>query len=146
MNSAEQRPLQVIAPRKDKMFQAPAVLGYYPSRSSEAVATSALKIFCRDVSRFTRRWMLRVQQIANEALERGLELYEKRHPGAKGIIQGSVVVLRETAMRAFSPRLAVVSSTRTAPPHTATLTVSPIPAATWVNDETYGLSCGVSTG
>ena len=37
---------------------------------------------------------LRVQQIANEALERGLELYEKRHPGAKGIIQGSVVVLR----------------------------------------------------
>src|SRR4029077_5187040 len=28
------------------------------------------------------------------ALERGLELYEQRHPSAKGIIQGSVVVLR----------------------------------------------------
>jgi len=30
----------------------------------------------------------------NEALEHGLELYEKRHPSAKGLIQGSVVVLR----------------------------------------------------
>jgi penicillin-binding protein 1A len=36
----------------------------------------------------------RVQQIVNEALEYGLDLYEKRHPSAKGIIQGSVVVLK----------------------------------------------------
>jgi penicillin-binding protein 1A len=36
----------------------------------------------------------RVQTIVNEALENGLALYEKRHPRAKGLIQGSVVVLR----------------------------------------------------
>jgi membrane peptidoglycan carboxypeptidase len=36
----------------------------------------------------------RVQHIVNEALEHGLELYEKRHPDAKGLIQGSAVVLR----------------------------------------------------
>ena len=36
----------------------------------------------------------RVQQIANQALERGIELYEQRHPRAKGIIQGSVVVFQ----------------------------------------------------
>ena len=36
----------------------------------------------------------RVQAIVNEALENGLALYEKRHPRAKGLIQGSVVVLR----------------------------------------------------
>ncbi len=36
----------------------------------------------------------RVQTIVNEALESGLALYEKRHPKAKGLIQGSVVVLR----------------------------------------------------
>ena len=36
----------------------------------------------------------RVQTIVNEALESGLALYEKRHPRAKGLIQGSVVVLR----------------------------------------------------
>ena len=36
----------------------------------------------------------RVQQIANEALEHGLLQYERRHPSARGLIQGSVVVLR----------------------------------------------------
>jgi len=36
----------------------------------------------------------RVQVIVNEALENGLALYEKRHPREKGLIQGSVVVLR----------------------------------------------------
>ena len=36
----------------------------------------------------------RVQTIVNEALETGLALYEQRHPRAKGLIQGSAVVLR----------------------------------------------------
>jgi len=36
----------------------------------------------------------RVQTIVNDALEEGLGLYEERHPGAQGVIQGSVVVLR----------------------------------------------------
>jgi penicillin-binding protein 1A len=36
----------------------------------------------------------RVQTIVNEALEHGLALYEKRHPRGAGLIQGSVVVLR----------------------------------------------------
>lgn len=35
----------------------------------------------------------RVQAAVNEALEAGLVAYEQRHPSAKGIIQGSVVVL-----------------------------------------------------
>ena len=37
---------------------------------------------------------VQAQHIVNAALERGLELYEKRHPAAKGLVQGSVVVLR----------------------------------------------------
>jgi penicillin-binding protein 1A len=36
----------------------------------------------------------RLQEIANQALEHGLLPYEKRHPSAAGLIQGSVVVLR----------------------------------------------------
>ena len=36
----------------------------------------------------------RVQTIVNEALENGLALYDERHPRTKGLIQGSVVVLR----------------------------------------------------
>jgi penicillin-binding protein 1A len=35
----------------------------------------------------------RVQRIANAALQHGLEKYELRHPGARGVTQGSVVVL-----------------------------------------------------
>jgi penicillin-binding protein 1A len=37
---------------------------------------------------------LRVQTVVNEALENGLAGYEARHHGSKGLIQGSVVVLR----------------------------------------------------
>lgn len=36
----------------------------------------------------------RVQHVVNDALERGLARYEHRHPAARGVIQGSVVVLR----------------------------------------------------
>ncbi len=36
----------------------------------------------------------RVQEISNQALEHGLMAYEKRHPRAGGLTQGSVVVLR----------------------------------------------------
>jgi penicillin-binding protein 1A len=36
----------------------------------------------------------RIQNLANSALENGLHLYEKRHPRSAGLIQGSVVVLR----------------------------------------------------
>ena len=36
----------------------------------------------------------RVQAIVNDALENGLALYEQRYPAATGVIQGSVVVLR----------------------------------------------------
>jgi penicillin-binding protein 1A len=38
----------------------------------------------------------RVQIVVNEALENGLALYEIRHPATKGLIQGSVVVLRNS--------------------------------------------------
>jgi penicillin-binding protein 1A len=38
----------------------------------------------------------RIQRIANVALENGLKGYEKRHPQSKGLIQGSVVVLRNS--------------------------------------------------
>jgi penicillin-binding protein 1A len=38
----------------------------------------------------------RIQRIANVALENGLKVYEKRHPQTRGLIQGSVVVLRNS--------------------------------------------------
>jgi penicillin-binding protein 1A len=38
----------------------------------------------------------RIQHLADSALENGLHLYEKRHPRSAGLIQGSVVVLRNS--------------------------------------------------
>jgi penicillin-binding protein 1A len=38
----------------------------------------------------------RIQEFANTALENGLNLYERRHPHNGGLIQGSVVVLRNS--------------------------------------------------
>jgi membrane peptidoglycan carboxypeptidase len=38
----------------------------------------------------------RIQRLANSALETGLTLYEKRHPKNTGLIQGSIVVLRNS--------------------------------------------------
>ena len=38
----------------------------------------------------------RIQQIAGAALERQLAAYEKRHPKARGLIQGAVVVLKNS--------------------------------------------------
>ena len=38
----------------------------------------------------------RIQRFANAALENGLKLYERRHPQNKGLIQGSMVVLRNS--------------------------------------------------
>jgi penicillin-binding protein 1A len=38
----------------------------------------------------------RIQRLANAALENGLNLYERRHPQNTGLIQGSVVVLRNS--------------------------------------------------
>jgi penicillin-binding protein 1A len=94
VNSAEQRPIQVIARSKDKMLQAPAVLenvlqelkGRRGARSIEDVMQGRIQVYSTVDAR--------VQQIANQALEHGLELYEKRHAGAKGLIQGAVVVLK----------------------------------------------------
>jgi penicillin-binding protein 1A len=93
LNSAEQRPIRVVARRKDKMLQAPAVLGNVLQelkRRGDLTVEDLLQGRIQVYSTVD----IRVQQIANQALERGLELYEQRHPSAQGLIQGSVVVLR----------------------------------------------------
>jgi len=94
VNLAEQRPIQVIARRKDKMLQAPAVLGTILQELKGRGADLTVENLFRGRIQVYSTVDARVQQIANEALERGLGLYEQRHPSAKGIIQGSVVVLR----------------------------------------------------
>jgi len=93
-NSAEQRPIQVVAPRKDKKLQAPAVLGTILQELKSRGADLGVEDIMQGRIQVHSTVDARVQQIANAALEQGIELYEKRHPNAKGLIQGSIVVLR----------------------------------------------------
>ncbi|MGE5300215.1 MAG: transglycosylase domain-containing protein [Acidobacteriota bacterium] len=91
---AEQRPIQAVARHKDKMLQAAAVVenvlqglkARSPDFSGEDLLQGRIHVYSTVDAR--------VQQIMNEALEHGLELYEKRHPSSKGLIQGSAIVLR----------------------------------------------------
>jgi penicillin-binding protein 1A len=92
MSAAEQRPIGAGAWRKDKM-PAPAVLGTI-LQELKGRGDFRVNDLLQGRIQVYSTVDLRVQKIADEALERGLELYEKRHPSAKGIIQGSVVVLR----------------------------------------------------
>ena len=94
VNAAEQRPIEVIARRKDKMLQSPAVLGTILQELKGRGVDFTVENLFRGRIQVYSTVDARVQQIANEALEQGLDLYEKRHPNAKGLIQGAVIVLR----------------------------------------------------
>lgn len=93
-SSAEQRPIQAVARGEGRIVPAPAVLGSILQELKGRGADLTIEDLLRGGIQVYSTVDARVQQIANEALERGLELYEQRHPSAKGIIQGSVVVLR----------------------------------------------------
>ncbi len=96
--AAENAPLQLTRPREDaaasRTTQVPAVMETalnelpirYPGLKAEDALQGKVQIYSTADSR--------LQEIANEALEHGLAAYEKRHPKARGIIQGSVVILR----------------------------------------------------
>ncbi|HEU4343590.1 MAG TPA: transglycosylase domain-containing protein [Candidatus Binatia bacterium] len=91
--AAEQRLIQVLARRNDKMLKAPAVVENILQELKGRSAGVGVEDLMHGRIQVYSTVHARVQQIVNEALERGLELYEKRHPNAKGQIQGSVVVL-----------------------------------------------------
>ena len=94
VGAAAKRSIRVIAPRKDKLLMAPAVFGNILQELKIRSADLGVADLLQGRIQVYSTVDARVQKIADEALEQGLELYEQRHPRAKGIIQGSVVVLR----------------------------------------------------
>jgi penicillin-binding protein 1A len=93
-SAAKQRPIRVVARPRNKMIQAPAVLGTILQEFKGRGLDLTVEDLRQGRIQVFSTVDLRVQRIVNEALERGFALYEQRHPGAKGLIQGSVVVLR----------------------------------------------------
>ena len=94
LREAVLRPIPVIAPREKKVLQAAAVVGNVLEELKGLCADLSIEDLLQGRIQVYSTVDARVQQIADEALEHGLELYEKRHPSTKGLIQGSVVVLR----------------------------------------------------
>ena len=91
---ASGRPIEVVAQHKEKMTEASAVVDTVIDELTGRQADLGVQDLLQGRIQVYSTVDTGVQEIANQALERGLLLYEKRHPRASGLVQGSVVVLR----------------------------------------------------
>ena len=91
---ASRRPIETAAQHKEKAIVASAVVDNVLEELKGSHAGLTEKDLLQGHIQVYTTVNAQVQQIANQALEHGLLLYEKRHPRASGLIQGSVVVLR----------------------------------------------------
>lgn len=95
LKDAEKRTIQVAVRLKNKApLVGPAVIGNVLQDLKELRADIRIEDLRQGRIQIYSTVDVRVQQIVNESLEHGLDLYEKRHPNIKGLIQGSAVVLR----------------------------------------------------
>jgi len=96
VREAEQCPIQMVVRKKNRMPLGPAVIGNVLEEIKSLCADLSIEDLLQGRIQVYTTADVRVQQIVNESLEHGLELYEKRHTGARGLIQGSAVVLRNS--------------------------------------------------
>ncbi|MBF0100661.1 MAG: transglycosylase domain-containing protein [Desulfobacterales bacterium] len=94
VRDAEQLQIKVDLQYKNKTTTWPAVVGNVIEEIKGLYADFSIEDLLQGRIQVYSTVDARVQQIVNEALENGIELYEKRHPSTKGLVQGSVVVLR----------------------------------------------------
>jgi len=90
---ARQRPIETVTQRQDKTIGASAVVENVLRELKSCRADLNEYDLFQGHIQIHSTVNARMQEISNQALERGLLLYEERHHGAKGIIQGSVVIL-----------------------------------------------------
>jgi membrane peptidoglycan carboxypeptidase len=94
VRQAGKRPLSVSLRKKGKAPLGPAVVGNVLEEIKFHCAELSIEDLLKGRIQVYSTADARVQQIVNDALEHGLEHYEKRHPKTRGLIQGSVVVLK----------------------------------------------------
>ena len=93
MISAEHRPLRAVAPHTSSPFQSAAVVEHVLTELTAAHADFTLDDLMQGRIQVYSTVDARVQRIVSDALEHGLERYERRHPSGRGVVQGSIVVL-----------------------------------------------------
>jgi penicillin-binding protein 1A len=92
LTEALQRPIQIAARSRENAIQAPAAVGNV-LEELRLSTNNGIEDLLQGRIHVYSTVDARVQHIVNEALEHGLAAYEKRHTRARGLIQGSVVVL-----------------------------------------------------
>jgi penicillin-binding protein 1A len=88
------RPLPVTRARASPLFQSSAVVQHVLHELHAVHVNLGIDDLLRGDIQVYSTVDARVQRIVSEALEHGLERYEQRHALARGVIQGSIVVLR----------------------------------------------------
>jgi penicillin-binding protein 1A len=93
MTGAVRRPLPILEPHASQAFRSSAVIEHVLDELTGAHAELGVDDLFQGRIQVFSTVDARVQHIVSDALEHGLERYELRHPGARGMVQGSVVVL-----------------------------------------------------
>jgi penicillin-binding protein 1A len=94
MTVARRRPVPIAAPHTPEVFQSSAVVAHVLDELEAAYPELGVEDLLQGRIQVDSTVDARVQRIANDALQHGLERYEQRHPSARGLTQGSVVVLK----------------------------------------------------
>jgi penicillin-binding protein 1A len=94
MTAAQQRTLPAAIQRAPELFQSSAVVAHVLDELATFHAGLGIDDLLNGRIQMYSTVDARVQRIVSDALEAGLERYEQRHPGARGLVQGSIVVLR----------------------------------------------------
>ena len=91
---ARLRPLPVVTRPASQILQSSAVVEHVLDELSAKHDGLCLENLLQGRIQVYSTVDVRVQRIANDALEHGLARYEQRHPKARGVVQGAVVVLK----------------------------------------------------
>ena len=91
--AAIRQPLPSVEPHTSQPFQSSAVIEHVLDELRASHAELSLDDLLQGRIQVFSTVDARIQHIASDALEHGLERYEARHPAVRGLVQGSVVVL-----------------------------------------------------
>jgi penicillin-binding protein 1A len=94
MTAARQRPLSIAAAHTPEAFQSSAVVAHVLDELKATHPDLGVEDLLQGRIRVDTTVDVRVQRIVSNALQHGLEQYEQRHPRARGLTQGAVVVLK----------------------------------------------------
>jgi penicillin-binding protein 1A len=92
--AARQRDLSVVVHDAPQAFQSSAVIAHVLDELTAGHPGLGIDDLLQGRIQVDSTVDARVQRIANDALLHGLEQYEQRHPGVRGLTQGSVVVMK----------------------------------------------------